>query len=448
MTFKASLFYAIKIIFSKKSNNVSSRGRKTLIGATFCIGISLVPLIAILVISNGMINGITSRMINLFSYDLNFRLNHNLEVVKSYESFIEASEHIKIVEDVLEVYPEVRSTALACGKDFRTGATVRAINPDVFEKNKDFNSLFTVIDGTSKLTGLREAIIGDKLSEILSLKIGDSIKIVTIDASDKNRIRPKVSIFKIVGIVSSGYQELDSLWVFVPLKSAFSSFAKSSLEYFIGIKTDDSFSPKLSEIERKLYTYVNVFYDTFNVQITNWTQENASQYESFTSTKSLLFLVMLLVLLVASINISSALVMIVMERKREIAILKSCGASSKGIRLSFLLVGFSCGFFGVLFGLPLGLFISININEIFTFIEKFINFIIRTYALIVHGSDFVSEYFYILNPEFYLQKIPIEIPFMELFLICMFTILLSLVMAFIPSMRAGKEKPINILQKV
>ena len=88
MTFKASLFYAIKIIFSKKTSNVSSRGRKTLIGATFCIGISLIPLIAILVVSNGMINGITSRMINLSSYDLNLRLNNNLEAVKSYETVV------------------------------------------------------------------------------------------------------------------------------------------------------------------------------------------------------------------------------------------------------------------------------------------------------------------------------------------------------------------------
>ena len=91
---------------------------------------------------------------------------------------------------------------------------------------------------------------------------------------------------------------------------------------------------------------------------------NATEFENFSSTRVMLVFIMLLVVLVASVNISSAIVMLVMERRKEIAILKSCGASSSGITFSFLLTGLACGTGGVMAGLPVGLLLSVNANAL------------------------------------------------------------------------------------
>ena len=140
--------------------------------------------------------------------------------------------------------------------------------------------------------------------------------------------------------------------------------------------------------------------------------------------------------------------MLVMERRKEIAILKSTGASSGGITLSFLLVGFACGAGGTLLGLPLGLFVSVNINGIIRFIENVINAFTRFSFMLTTGSASNFEGVHLLDPGYYLQEIPITIPLRELFIIVVGTLALSVVVSIIPAIKAGKEKPLDTLRKM
>ena len=138
--------------------------------------------------------------------------------------------------------------------------------------------------------------------------------------------------------------------------------------------------------------------------------------------------------------------MVAMERKKEIAILKSIGADSAGIGAAFLITGMLCGAAGLCLGLPLGLVCAVNCNEIIRFMEHAVNLILNLWYLISEGSAHASVSF--LNPEYYLQTIPVHIPFWKIFFIAGQTLCLSALVSVFPAVRAGKEKPLHILRKI
>ena len=169
-----------------------------------------------------------------------------------------------------------------------------------------------------------------------------------------------------------------------------------------------------------------------------WEQIHTSEFENFSSTKVMLVTIMMLIVLVASINISSAIVMLVMERRKEIAILKSVGATPEGITFSFVLAGFACCFGGVLIGLSVGLLFSVKSNEIIRGIETVVNFFINLF----NGAEIK-----LMDPAYYLAEIPIDIPFNQIFMVIFFTFVLSIIVSIIPAKKAGKEKPLDLFRK-
>lgn len=447
MTIKSSLMFAKSLIFPKTEKKSSAR--RSLFGALICIGLSIVPLVVVLSVATGMIDGMTERIIGLSSNHLQAYVASNILGVQSEEAFHEYSENFKQVDGVLEVYPEVGISALAAANSYRTGAQIRALDSSIFKDNHFFNSLFTVVEGDleeySKLTeggDLKTAVIGQKLAEVLNLHPGDTFRIITTKTTN-GKISPKLTSFKVAAIVSSGYQELDALWVFIPLQAAYSSLSLSNASYTIMIETPDAFSPDVVRIQKELKKTPGGKYANFY----RWDQIHAAEFQNFSSTKVMLVFIMMLIVLVASVNVSSAIVMLVMERRKEIAILKSLGASPKGITLSFLITGMACGCGGVLIGMPIGIVASLNANSILSFLEKLVNGIKKLFYIIQGVPVNEISAIKLMDPAYYLQDIPVNLPFMQLLLIAGATILLSLIVSIIPSVKAGREKPLNILRK-
>ena len=437
MTFASCFLYAKKLFFSKSARNEKTAGRRSMSASVVCIAVSLVPLVALLCVSNGMISGITGRMIHLSTQDIMISATSEADWVLKKESFFENAEKFRSIEGVVGIHPEIQGMALAAGSEYRSGATFRAVEKDIFKKDRYYSEFFKVIEGNPDLSKKRSAVIGQKLSEILNLHCGDKIKLITVKSGDAGFV-PKVSVFNVTAIVSSGYQELDALWVFVPLEDGFDSFAETSKKFMVGLETENPFDSTLDDVmyrARMLLLSDSAFRGTF---IEDWRQANSSQFENFASTKALLIVILVAIILVASLNICSAIVMIVMERKKEISILKSTGGSSMGITLAFTITGFFCGLTGLAFGVPVGILVSANINRLIWVVESALNFM---------GSFFSSEKIRLLDPAFYLQDIPVVIPWGEIAAISIVTLVLSLLMSFIPSVKAGKSSIVDSLNK-
>ncbi len=445
MTFGSSLMFAKSLIFPRAEKKSSAR--RSLWGALLCIGLSIVPLVVVLSVTNGMIQGMTDRIIGLSSSNIQSYISPKLVKTKDADSYRAYANEYSDINGVRAVYPEIGITALAAGKKMRTGAQLRAMDRDIFVKNRFFADFFNVIEGdindfvNAPEEASKNAVIGQKMAELLELHAGDTFRIITIKTVDGKQ-SPKLTSFKVSAIVSSGYQELDALWVFIPLETVYSFISLSNATFTVMIQTDDAYSPDLVRIQKELKTAFGKYANFYR-----WDQVHAAEFENFSSTKVMLVFVMLLIVLVASINISSAIVMLVMERRKEIAILKSIGATPTGITFAFIITGMTCGFGGLLVGLPIGLLAAVNANQIVIFIEKAVNLFAKIGYFFQKVPASEIKTIRLMDPAYYLQTIPVNLPFAQILLIAVATVLLALIVSIIPSVKAGREKPLDIIRK-
>lgn len=431
------------------SGKTVSNARKSLFGAVLGIGISIIPLIVVLVVSDGMIQGITSRTIELGTGHLqviNMRSissYKNAETEKNVRSLILEFDEGSFVENA---WIERQGNGLVIGKSGRSGGAIRAVEPEFFTQNTRALNLIKVISGSLEFENNKSAILGTAIAEKLGLKVGDTCRIITISKNEKGKTIPHVSSFKISGLVSSGYQELDALWVFIPLEEGLKIMPMSSSLTSIVVSTNDPFDEdKMQALQLKLNS---ILPESFSIY--SWADLNRSAFTSFKTTKNILLFIMFLIVLVASANISSAIVMLVMERRREIAILKAAGAHPSSISLAFLLAGLLTSLGGIILGMPLGILAAIHINEIFAYAEKILNHIQNFFYTFVYGTGGTGKplEIHLLDPAYYLEYIPVKLNLFDLYTIAVSMLILSVVVCLIPAVRAGKEKPIEIMRKL
>jgi lipoprotein-releasing system permease protein len=446
MNVRGALLLAFRYLGFGAGRTVSN-ARKSLYGAIAGIGISLIPLVIVLVVADGMIEGITSRLVELSSSHL-----HVADYTGSSDIARNPEKMEKLAADlftknpdgrIVSAVPERQGIGIVIGKKGRSGGTVRAVADGFFSGDASVTKLIDVRSGTLSLSGGRDAVLGEKLASDIGVKTGDTVRLVTMMPGPVGQTFPKFTTFTVKAIVSSGYQELDALWFFIPFRTGCEILSSDSSWSFINVRVTDPFG----DIDGAQESVQGAIPDDLSVY--TWKDLNRSQFQSFSTTRSLLLFIMLLIVLVASVNVSSALVMLVLERRKEIAILKSTGTRPDEISLSFILAGFLTGLGGIIVGVPAGILCSIHINRIFATVEKVLNAGNRAIAWLMSGNTGNPPGdIHLLDPAYYLQVIPVRLDFFELFLITGGTLVLSVLFSLLPAVRAGREKPLDTLRKV
>ncbi len=430
----------------------NSTARLSLLGAAFGIGISIVPLVVTLIVTDGMVQGISMRTVELGT--------GQAQLVNLQPSgYATNCKHEKALKEMLQnemkdpffcnAWVQREGQGLLVGKNARSGGVIRAIEGGFFTENEKAKALITVIAGEPKLQVSNSIVLGKKIAEKLSLNVGNICRLITLRENSEGKKVPKVSIFTVEAIISSGYQELDALWMFIPLNKGLEILSGYSSVDSVIISTENPFDTFrfdsfLQKLEVKMLAMKTI---PQSFEIYTWKDLNKGLFYSFSTTKNLILFIVFLITLVASINISHALVMLVLERRSEIAILKATGASPSFITLCFLTAGFFTSFLGLIIGMPLGLLISIHINSILKLFENILNWIFY-YSAFFFGN--LQEYSQIrlLDPAYYLEEIPVTLQFYELYFIAFITLALSFIVSLIPAIKAGREKPLSIMRKI
>lgn len=441
MKISASILYALKLMGFTSKKSVSN-AQKSLYGAIFGIGLSLVPLVTVMTVTDGMIDGISERIIELSSSHV--RVVDYSEFVDEEDYPVEIENLSQLIQEssfktkIVDTWPERQGIGIAVGSLGRSGASIRAVGSNFFSNPKAVK-LFSETQGNLNFDAKNDAIIGKSIADYLGLKLGDRFRILTMRRQSSGSTVPKFTTFSVKAIVSSGYQELDALWIFIPFETGCSIMDYSSSKTFISIQTDNAFAP-LDSFKTELNRFLPL-----NFYAHTWKDLNRSQFQSFNTTRILLIFIMFLIVFIAAINVSSALIMMVMEKRQEIAILKSMGASPSGIAFSFIFSGFLTGLGGLLVGVPLGIFISVNINKVFAGLEHLLSFV--QYFLYTIGVRKYFSEFSLLDPEYYLQIIPVHLKWEQLLMVSGSVLILSVLVSVLPAWRAGQEKPLNIMRK-
>ncbi|MDR1933171.1 MAG: FtsX-like permease family protein [Spirochaetales bacterium] len=429
MRIKVSLLIAGRYLKSAGAGGCLRRIR----GAILSVALSLIPLIVVMEVSDGMIQGITARYLELGTYHLQAVAGRDIEMTESGFPRLEELPGVSLA------VRERQGVALAYSREGRGGVTIRAVPHDIWEKDAGLRTYMEIRAGAFDLSTADSAVVGAEIAARLRVQPGDRIKVLTTRSFSAESLMPRVSTFIVRGVVSTGYQELDKLWIYIPLERGDRIMSRQTSRQIIGIKIDEPFGP-LSALSWELRGILPQGFRLFT-----WNELEYAQYMSFQTTRYLLVFIMALIICVAAVNIFSSLVMIQIEKREEIAILKSLGMSGAEISGVFIFLGLIVGCVGTFLGVASGLAISVSINQIIAAVETCVNGA-RDFLrglLFLPGAERVR----IFNPDFYLEHIPITVNLRDLALAAGFSLLVALLAAWIPSRGAGKIRPLEVLRR-
>jgi lipoprotein-releasing system permease protein len=433
MIYRPSLYLSLKFLSSGKKFIFN----RNILGAVLGIGLSLIPLVVVLEISSGMIEGITRRYMEIGSYHLQVKSFNNID----NDLEIRSINKIKELSGIQSVFPVSTGMGLAYSENGRTGISFKALPADYYNIDVSAKEYIKLESGEFILDTKDSAMLSKEVARILEVIPGDRIKILTARHIPGRKPVLKPSYLTVRGIFSTGYYELDSLSIYINIEKGKSLFTDRNSS-FIAVKLDNPFD----EIEKKTEAVRDIL--DSGLVVHNWYNIERTMIDSFNTTKTILLFIMIIIVIVAAMNISSTIVMLVMEKEEAIAMLKSTGVPSFVITRAFIYIGFIIGFLGTIAGLLFGLLTAVNINEIITIAESIINFVYSVIKYIFSPIATLGDRnIVIIDTSYYLEKIPIKIELVDILIISTLSILLSVAAAYIPAKRAGRLKPMDILRK-
>jgi lipoprotein-releasing system permease protein len=255
-------------------------------------------------------------------------------------------------------------------------------------------------------------ILGKELALRLGVFVGDTVNVVSpVGPISAIGMVPKIRTFALVALFQSGMYEYDSSLAYIDLAEAQKFFNMGQTVTGIEIKVTDVF--RAAETARSVEQSLGFAYGA-----RDWMQMNRNLFSALKLEKTMMFLLLVLITIVASFNIVSTLTMIVTEKQKEIAILKAMGATRKSIRRIFMLNGLIIGLSGTAIGIPLG------------------------YAFL-----WLIQTFWTFDPTvYYISRIPVHVQAMDVFLVAGSAIVISFVATVYPSLQAAKLEPVAALR--
>ncbi len=263
--------------------------------------------------------------------------------------------------------------------------------------------------------------IGSELAFNLNLKEGDTLSLMSsaFVATPLGTL-PKQENFKVAGIFNTGFIEFDQNVVILNIIDALSIFDKGFEDQNIELYLKDPLKANL--YKNKIQKFNPNFF------IYTWSDLNKSLFSALKIERNVMFIILSLIVIVAAFNIISGLTILIKNKTKEIAILKTLGMSNKSIKKSFFLTGLTIGFFASISGVILGVIFSINI-------EKLRIFLSNTFSFEIFPPDI-----------YFLEKLPSEIDFHSILIVFGVSLLISAIASYIPAMRIAKMSTFRALR--
>lgn len=395
----------------------SGEGFISLISIFSFLGITLG--VATLIIVMSVMNGFREKLIdNIVGVNGHINIVSQTNEINEYQKIVQK---IKKNPSVTKVTPLIQGQTLATIGDNNLGLLILGL-----EKIDDKNSILknVELEGSQNFDNGNKILIGSRLSENLNLKINDDIDLISSKSiSSIIGELPRTKKYEIGGIFDSGINDFDANTIIMPLKQA-----QIFLQIYDSVNKIEVYlsSPYISQkIMRELR---DEFQDNTDLIINDWQDANSHYLGALNSEKNVMFLILSLIILIAVFNVISGLVMMVTEKQKSIAILRSFGMTEFSIMKIFIYSGMLISITSTILGTGLGIIISKNINHIKLFIEKLFN------------TTLFDPMIYIFN------EMPSKIVLHDVIYIIIFTLIISFLAVIPPSRKAAKIDPAKILR--
>ena len=396
----------------------------------FGIFLGVAALIIVLAVMNGFEEDLRTKILGIKSH-----IELTTDMTGPMKDYQKVREKIADVEGVVASTPFIYSQAMIRSGNGVTGVIIRALDTQsafkvinlgkVKEGNIEYlNKIPREISLNYKSNGVPPdgIVIGKEMAKTLGVFLYDTITIISpVSISTPMGMVPRMKKFVVVGIFESGFYEYDSTLAYLSLQSCQDFLQMGNTVTGIDIKVDDIY--KADGIARKIQSKLG-----FPFWTQNWMQMNKNLFSALKLEKHVMFIILSLIVLVAAFNIISALIMIVMEKNKDIAILKSMGATSRSIMKIFIFQGLIIGVIGTALGCVTGLAVALNLQKVSIFVEKIFRF------KILPGD------------VYYLSELPSKVNYGDVVIIVVGTLFICFLSTIYPSLRASRTDPAEALR--
>ena len=379
------------------------------------IALGVATLIIVMSVMNGFRAELLSRILGL-----NGHIGLMAPANYPFNNYQIASRDIASFDNVKYVVPMIENQLLVSAGQAAEGAMVRGIAKDDLLKREAMREALQKID--MSLFEENRVLIGSRLARKMGVGVGDEITLI----SPNGKVTafgtvPRMKSYQILGTFEVGMFEYDSSFIFMPLATAQKYFGLNEAVTHIDVTLDDEkmLLPVRNAIEQSVGAGAYVY---------DWKQTNAAFFNAIAVERNVMFLILTLIILVAVFNIITGLIMLVKDKGRDIAVLRTMGATKGMIMRIFFMDGAFIGVVGTSLGFALGLLFCKNIEPIRQFLES------------ISGRELFSAEIY------FLSQLPAKVDAFEVGMVVAISLLLSFLATIYPAYRAAKFDPVEALR--
>ena len=409
------LFIGLRYTRAKRRNHFIS-----FISLTSMVGIALgvAALIIVLSVMNGFQQELRARILGVASHLQITGVNNVLSDWQTLAASVEKSPHVEAAA------PYIMAQGMLSYGQAVQGAIVRGVLPGQEERVAELGGHMRAGRLEDLKPGEFGIVLGVELAQSLGVVLGDKVVVLAPQGQfTPTGVVPRIKQFRVVGLFEIGMYEYDAGLALIHMDDAAKLYRMSGTVSGLRLKLDDLF--RAPAIAHALNTDLQSEGRYF---ISDWTQQHANFFRAVQMEKRVMFLILALIVAVAAFNIVSTLVMAVTDKRADIAIMRTFGASPRSIMKIFIVQGALIGVIGTVSGAIFGVLIALNIETIVPFIEH------------VFNVQFLSKDVY------YISDLPSELLWSDVVTITVMSFVLSLLATLYPSWRAAKTNPAEALR--
>ena len=410
---KFELLLAFRYLRSQRGERFAS-----LIGWSSAIGMAMgvMTLIVVMSVMNGVATEIRDKILGFSSH---------VEIQGPGDTFAEWREWLNIVKQLKHVeqaLPYISTQTLANHNHQSTGAILKGIDTEHDTIMAGFISKGRALKPPINNQHLFEAVIGKDLAHKLSVSIGEQIRLLSPSSGiSPIGASPRMRAFRVVGIFDSGFYEYDVGLILTSMQ-AVQRLSRLGDEA-TGIELHLDNRDNAAEVAQ----YVRAVLPA-SAWVTDWQHRHQSFFQALRMERTAMSIILFLIVLVAVFNMISSLVMVVMEKRKEIAILKTIGASNHAIIRIFLLMGVILSSLGTLSGVLAGVILSLNLEAIVAWIEE------------------ISHTTFLSGDVYYIDHVPAIMDMSFVIMVASISLLMGTLATLYPAWRAAKVPPAEALR--
>jgi lipoprotein-releasing system permease protein len=409
------LFIGLRYTRAKRRNHfISFISLTSMIG----IGLGVAALIVVLSVMNGFQEELRARILGVASHVQITGENNQLANWQGLSAKVDKAPHVQAVA------PFIMAQGMLSNGQAVQGAIVRGVLPSTETNVSDLSTHMRA----GKLDDLKPGefgiVLGVELAQSLGVMLGDKVVLLAPQGQfTPTGVVPRIKQFTVVGTFQVGMYEYDAGLALIHIDDAAKLYRMNDKVSGVRLKLDDLFlAPEVTQNLANLLSYSGAYY------LTDWTQEHANFFRAVQMEKRVMFIILALIVAVAAFNIVSTLVMAVTDKRADIAIMRTFGASPRSIMLIFMVQGALIGVIGTVVGAAIGVLVAFNIGTIVPFLEN-----------LFHVQFLAKDVYYI-------SELPSHLLWSDVMTITILSFVLSLLATLYPSWKASKTNPAEALR--